>query len=132
MIRVALVVLASTIAVRCGTEPTGPVPVTVLTLHIGDTRSVHGLTVTFAAVLSDSRCPLDVVCVHAGDAVAEFRIGTRRDTDRVELWLRDPEKRVVPVDRDAVVEFEALEPYPKASTPANPAAYVATVKIRPR
>ena len=37
-------------------------------IALGETETVDGLAITFDAVLMDSRCPADVVCVWAGIA----------------------------------------------------------------
>jgi hypothetical protein len=132
MMRLALVVVATTVTYFCSTKPSDPFPSTTLTLRVGETRSAHGISVTFETVISDSRCPLDVVCVWAGDANARFVIRSPRLPDLVELWLRDPDRRIFAADGGGVVEFETLEPYPASSSSTNPAAYVATVEIRPR
>ena len=54
------------------------------TLAPGETASVEdtGIGVRFAGVLSDSRCPMDVNCIHAGSAqvrITVIRGQTRRD-----------------------------------------------------
>ncbi len=55
-------------------EDGGDPPVTV-TLSRGDTALVAGIPLTFTVVLEDSRCPVDVVCVWAGNAAVELAVG---------------------------------------------------------
>lgn len=45
-------------------------------LGIGQTASIEGenLIIKFKAVLEDSRCPVNVVCVWAGNGKAEFEV----------------------------------------------------------
>ena len=77
--RTLLVVLAAAV-VGCG----GPTEVQLeedFTLALGKSASVEGtgITVTFAGVLEDSRCPINAVCVAAGNA-------------KVVLGLRNPRR----------------------------------------
>lgn len=47
-----------------------------VTLAPGDTLSIEGVArLGFDAVVNDSRCPVDVVCVTAGDAVVRVSLG---------------------------------------------------------
>ncbi len=71
----ALTVGCTAKANPAGTDPALTEPVTVeLSAH--ETRAVPGttLTLTFERVVSDSRCPLEVMCVWVGNA--EVEIGT--------------------------------------------------------
>lgn len=43
-------------------------------VKIGETISVGGLRLTFRSVEGDSRCPIDAICVWAGDAEIALRI----------------------------------------------------------
>jgi hypothetical protein len=44
-----------------------------------------GLRVTFTGVISDSRCPINVTCVQAGEAVIELTCSLAGKTQRVRL-----------------------------------------------
>jgi hypothetical protein len=57
----------------------GPAKVLIdkeFSLGIGQTASIEGekLVIKFKAVLEDSRCPINVVCVWAGNGKVEFEI----------------------------------------------------------
>lgn len=58
------------------------VPTREGTLGIGQTLALEGMTVTLHRVVADSRCPADVQCIWAGNAVAEVTLqnGTLRET----------------------------------------------------
>jgi len=82
--RPILVVLAAAL-VGCG----GPTEVELeedFTLAIGKSAAIEGtgITVTFLDLLEDSRCPINAICVRAGNA-------------KVQLGLRDP-RRVAEVN----------------------------------
>ena len=121
----------------CG-DPAGPevipdttvVPAsTEMTLKVGEELPVGGsvVRIVFARVLEDSRCPIDVVCVWAGNAV-------------VELGIRAGMGPTFPLQLNSTLEPRAAEwnsirvtllevhPAPRASEPTRPEAY--SVKIR--
>src|SRR5918997_2603753 len=84
------------------------------TLHVELGRTVTAdngrLAVTFAARLSDSRCPANVVCVWMGDAAV--RISARADRTTVERELHTGiEPHSLSVDR-YTVSIVGLTPYP--------------------
>lgn len=59
-----------------------------VTAGLGETARLGRVTVRPIAVVEDSRCPRDVMCVHAGRLLLRARIsGVRRD---VVLTLREP------------------------------------------
>jgi hypothetical protein len=98
-------------------------------LRVGETASVDDelLTVAFHAVTSDSRCPIDVVCIVAGDAT--LRLGLRR--------LPRPEDVVEVRTPGSAAGFDGYEiealrllPAPRAAEPTDPAAYVASLVVR--
>ncbi len=94
------------------------------TLHVELGRTATAdhdrLAVTFAAHLSDSRCPANVVCVWMGDAVV--RIGARAGRTTVERELHtgiDP--RSLSVD-GYTVTVVGLTPYPGTESGGTPTA----------
>jgi hypothetical protein len=100
-------------------------------LRVGQTIRVDGVRVRFTGVESDSRCPMDAICVWQGDAVAVFV---------VEL---DCECRAAAFELKLHVNFEprsgtaygrrldllVLSPYPVAASPIKPDAYSAWVRL---
>jgi hypothetical protein len=108
-------------------------------IEIGHGQAVliesENLTVEFRSVISDSRCPADMICFWPGQA-------------EVELWLSRPgglPDRAVPVlmpgrNPDVYpyltasalgyrIYLLALEPYPRTDRPLDPGAYIATLRI---
>ena len=109
-----------------GTSPTAPANIVVI---VGHTSKVGGTAVTFQRVVSDSRCPLNVMCVTAGDAVAEFSVVTRGVEGSYQLQLNDAAKRSV-THQGAVIEFQSLDPLPISGQPTNPSSYRAKIEVR--
>jgi len=99
-------------------------------LRVGESAAVEDelLTLTFHGVANDSRCPIDAVCIVAGDAT--LRLGLRR-LPRPEslLEVRTPDGPAGLYDGYAVEALRLL-PAPRAATPTDPAAYVATLLVR--
>lgn len=75
--------LAACAATTAGTFPEGPA-------RLGQTVRVGGPTVRPIAVIEDSRCPSDVVCVWAGRLVVRAEVGTGRGTQEMDLTLGTP------------------------------------------
>src|SRR5262245_23660526 len=86
---------------------------TTVTLAPGQSAHAGGATVTFVGVVSDSRCPIDAMCVWAGEAMAAFQVSARGLDQRLELALRDAAKRRGSV-RGVAVEFTTLVPATQA------------------
>ena len=120
-------------ATGCDEAPSGPtVPLTVpFTLAPGQSASIAdaSLSVQFVRVSSDSRCPADVVCIQAGDAVVQVRV-TGGGTVDYELHTNDQTRSSVA--HGAVrIELVRLEPYPFSNSAIDPASYRATLVLTP-
>jgi hypothetical protein len=86
------------------------------------------LRVTFHAVANDSRCPIEVVCIVAGDAT--LRLGMRRlPRPEAVIEVKTPQ---APSGSFEGYEVEVLRllPAPRAAVPTDPLAYVATLVVR--
>jgi hypothetical protein len=102
-----------------------------LTLKVGETAHVTGIPLTFTAVLSDSRCPGDVVCVWSGNAEAEIAVGppesTYGPTHRLIL-----NSTVGPREGTALglrLTLIELEPWPVSTRQIPPEDYVITLRV---
>ena len=110
-------------------DPTVVPATTDMTLKAGEELAVAGslVKITFARVLEDSRCPVDVVCVWEGNAV-------------VELGIRVGMGPTFPLQLNSSLQPQAanwnqvrltlleLQPAPRAEVPIQPEDY--SVKIR--
>ena len=116
-------------AVGCGGKLASPSVPATFTLRPGQTASVQNVAVTFRQVVSDSRCPLNALCVWAGDATVAFTVRTIGQETRHELQLADPGKRTAQV-HNFLLEFQELQPYPVAGQPTDTGSYRATMTFR--
>lgn len=104
-----------------------------LTLPLGGSAVVPGtaIEVTFADVLEDSRCPVDVVCFRAGNGQVLI---TARDGDGDEdgrLVLNTTEGPRAAVFRGLRFELVALEPEPDTRRDL-PADYRVSLRVSPK
>lgn len=127
MIR-SVLVFASLAAVACGSPPgTGspdlsrepPAIRAVLgapfTLRMGESADVDGhLLLTALAITEDSRCPIDVVCVWAGDAAVAIRLEGGTPAGRTDTLHTLPDRKAKIGYASLVVTFTALDPQPSA------------------
>jgi len=102
------------------------------TLRVGEAVRVEDadVTVTFKEVASDSRCPKDVTCIQAGEAVVHLAVVSEAGEKAV-LELGVP-----PGGSSMAASFQAfritifeLNPQKESGKPIDPATYVATVRV---
>jgi hypothetical protein len=82
----------------------------------------------FEEVANDSRCPIDAICVSAGDAVVIITVADELGSSRYELHTSITGSRSVS-HRSLSVEIVELQPYPLSSRRTEPSAYRATFKV---
>ena len=88
------------------------------------------LTVKFAAVKEDSRCPSDVTCVWAGNARVELLLTNGRRTTSVTL----NSNTAAPLPADSTfagysVKLVNLSPYPLSKRPVARGSYVVRIIV---
>ncbi len=157
---VIALVLAGTLA--CGGSPSQPSPLPIgepFELRVGRTAELaDDVSVRFMEVSSDSRCPMDAVCVVAGEAIVRIIVVQRgvvpppgMSLNLIRIFingLTDPPCVTRPGSVDcvlrtssgkAIIETEThtitllqLAPYPRAATPIPPGDYVGTFIVTPR
>ena len=119
MTRSALAALPLAALLGCGSSLSGPSKSAAL----GDPVELR-----FDGVASDSRCPIDVVCIQAGDAV--LRVHARRlPKAEASLVLHTQLSGSSAAFQGFVVALVELKPVPKASESIPPGRYVATLKV---
>jgi hypothetical protein len=124
-----LIVVAQ-VSYQCSSNPSDPFGSKVLELKPGEPQTANGVAITFDSVISDSRCPLTVVCIQLGDARVKFLFRTKSShTQAVELTLIESSTNSFRADNGAVVKFNALSPYPEAGHTFNPLAFRAVVQV---
>jgi hypothetical protein len=86
--------------------------------------SDSGPKLTFEEVVEDSRCPMDAICVWAGQVVIDVSIGNGSPArhsmrpDESVLWGRFE------------VRLVRVLPYPKSDAPIEPSDYRATFRVQ--
>lgn len=101
-------------------------------IAVGQEARVRGtpIILRFRGVTQDSRCPSDVQCVWAGNAVARITLGGSgtSSTDVALNTTLDPKFVVFSGYR---ITFVGLKPVPKSGATIPSAEYVATVVVSP-
>jgi hypothetical protein len=104
-------------------------------LRLGATAMLDGdLFVTFNEVRSDSRCPMDAICVQAGEASVGVVVADQRDGSlaRADGVLGTTPGTSTTAIGEYSVRLVQIEPYPQAARPITPADYVITLVVSPR
>lgn len=131
MVRTTLAAL-SMVAAGCATVDTAVVakPGAEFDLALGRTAALSGTgyRITFDRVTEDSRCPIDVVCVWAGDARIQLTIDrSTAPADIRVLGLTPPNAES---DLNGVrIRFVSLAPAPRQSEPSAQRKYVARLMV---
>ena len=100
-------------------------------VRVGQVLIVEGVRIRFTGVESDSRCPQDVVCVWAGDAIAnvsvELNCECRAAAIQLPLHLNtEPRSGTAYGYR---VELRGLEPATHSEMDIKPEAYRAWLRV---
>lgn len=127
--RRALLVLAAGAAFGCArNQPRQVVVGSEFELSLGGTvRVAAGPALSFAAVVEDSRCPIDAVCIQAGRAAV--RIAVQHGDSALELLLSTREGAIADTVGAHEVRLVALLPPPRAATPTPPDSYRVTLRV---
>ena len=96
-------------------------------MKIGETIGVGDLLLTFQRVENDSRCPIDVVCVWAGDAEIALRIQQGTQAAVAVLHTHVEPRRTV--WNGYTIQLVSLAPSTTASTPIDPSQYRAQLLV---
>ncbi|WP_067457386.1 hypothetical protein [Actinomadura macra] len=129
----ALAACGSGASAGTGGPPDGPTvtPGTAFTLAPGQTARLDGggLTVRFDGVKDDSRCPVNVTCVWAGDATVMVSVtsGEGRPAAR-ELHVTAPAAKTTAVS-GYVVGLVGLAPERRSQSPVSPGDYRVQLRI---
>lgn len=123
----SLVCIALTAACAVTTQP-APALDEDFTVRLGQTVAVDGgqLVVGLKEVPSDSRCPVDVQCVQAGEAVVMLTVA-RPQREPATLTLRTTPGKEAAQYEEYRVELRDLNPKPRSGVPTG--VYEATVRV---
>ena len=85
-----------------------------------------GVRMTLLEVVNDSRCPVDVVCVTAGDAEVRLRVVGEGEDRTVSLHVMQ-EPRSITVGA-VWLELTGLAPWPRSTVTIPPGDYRARIR----
>lgn len=126
---------SSVLLIGCNdSNPLAPGPTAPLnqsfTLAPGESTNVEAaaMRVTFRSVVRDSRCPADVLCVWAGEAVLAFDV-RRTDADGSSHQLTTTPSKSAAMIGSYRLELEQVTPYRFVSIPIEPEDYRATLRV---
>jgi hypothetical protein len=102
----------------------------VFTIGIGQSARITGedLVLTFEEVISDSRCPREVVCVWAGVAASRVRIIHRGTPSSLVLNQPGLSEKAQEAFSDYTLTFD-LQPYPQQGETIAPDQYRLTLTV---
>jgi hypothetical protein len=86
-----------------------------------------GLIIKFERVSSDSRCPMDALCVRQGEATVVLRLEASRRA--VSRELQTPPAASETAYSGYTIRLTGLQPYPAGSQPIPQNQYVATLVV---
>ena len=133
MIRIVALLAALAVA-ACGRGPLSPDAATdtPFELKVGATAFLPDSTrLRFDRVLTESRCPLDAICVSAGDASILVSFVSRDGTGAARELHTQPNGSQVSYG-SYTIALTGLQPYPRSTGPVVPADYVATLIVSVR
>jgi hypothetical protein len=97
-------------------------------LGYGETAAVGPLTLRFVAVTEESRCPINLMCVRAGNGRIQVAAASRGHSDILDLGI--PEGPNFATFDGHVIELVHLDPLPVSpNPPPSHASYRATLRV---
>lgn len=89
------------------------------------------LRIRFDTVRSDSRCPMDALCVRAGEAVIAITLSLPGEAAIGRELETVPAKSQTGYSRFTIT-LSSLAPYPRSDRPIQPNDYIATFVVNVR
>ena len=132
-IRIAVLVAAITVA-GCFNSPTGPDAVvgTPFDLKAGAVSALpDGSRLRFDRVVADSRCPMDALCVWAGDATLSVTLSASKGgAESREIHTQPTGSQLSYANY--TISLTALAPYPRSTQKISAGDYIATFVVTVR
>lgn len=88
-----------------------------------------GLTITFDRVASDSRCPMNALCIWVGDALVQVTISQNAGGSVQRELHTFPAAESEATYLAYSIKLVALAPYPRTDREILPGDYVATLNV---
>lgn len=101
-------------------------------LGIGDAVRIEdaGVTLVFEKVVNDSRCPKDVTCIRAGEAIVHLSAADDTGAKAVlEIAVPPGGASLAAKFQDFLVTVLELDPQKESRKAIDPSSYVARVKV---
>lgn len=117
------ILLLPLILAACAAGPAGPSAPSVFsgeaTARVGETVRIGDVSLTPLEVVEDSRCPVEVMCVHAGflRVRTEIRTGSERRTEVLEL------RRGIALEDARSLTLSGVEPERRQASAPRPEDY---------
>jgi hypothetical protein len=86
------------------------------------------LTVKFVSVMEDSRCPIGVDCIWAGNAKIQIKVTSRKGISKTFELNTGIQPQTIQFE-GYEIKLGELSPHPKANVPANPNGYTANFVV---
>ena len=128
----SLLVLLATVLVAGCLSPTSPDAVAgkPFDLKVGATATMDdGLRLKFDRVSADSRCPIDVQCVRAGEAILSVSLVSANGTPETREMRTDASGSQISYGNHTI-RLAALAPAPRSTQEIRPQDYVATFVVQ--
>lgn len=127
-----IVALVTCLALTSGCQESATAPdqpvyrEVVLAPGQGATISEASIRIQFDGVVSDNRCPVDVDCIQAGDAVVQISVSGEAGGGEYQLHTASPQ---FVRHGDLTITLVQLRPQPTSSGPIRPEDYRATLRV---
>jgi len=129
-----LALMAALSAAGCFNSPTGPDAVAgqPFDLKAGAVATLpDGARLRFERVQSDSRCPMDAICVWAGDAILFVTLNPEKGvTESREMHTQPTGSQISYANY--TIKLTALSPYPRSNQEIPATGYIATFVVSVR
>ncbi len=104
-------------------------PPETISVNYQKTVTKDNLTLKFVSVIEDSRCPVGVNCIWAGNAKVQIEISSKKGISQTFELNTDLQPQIVAFD-GFEIKLQNLTPHPKAETTTNPNSYTSVFAIR--
>jgi hypothetical protein len=119
----------------CNGSPTQPDRVPTgrpFELRVGESAlTTDDVRIRFETVRSDSRCPIDAICIREGEAVIALTIGRAGEVP-VGRELDTTPARSSTTFLNFTITLSSLQPYPRSDRPFQPGGYIGTFIVHVR
>ena len=129
-----LIFIYSTLLIAQQTSKVSP-PLIVAKMPFGETVIFENSSISFLKVIEDSRCPSEVTCIWAGEAIVIVTIKTEIETIEKQLIFHgtdfgsESENTLLVSNSKKYIGYR-LSPYPETSLPLTQREYFLEVFIK--